>query len=103
MKVVNEPLAAAQAKAHPVAGGETILESSLNICDSGPLVFKYQPYALASRVFQQLDDHVAAFSMVQGIAAEFTGCRNQLGLIDQGKLYLRGPLTHLLPRQHDIR
>src|SRR5689334_4173975 len=40
--------------------------------------------------------------MLQRIARKLAGGCDQFGLVHQGKLHLRGPLPHLLPRHHYI-
>src|ERR1700761_4683489 len=81
-KFVAEPLGAAEAEPHALAGGEAVLERLFDIGNAGAPVPEGEAHAAAAALFDESGCHFAAAAVIQRVARQFAGGGDDLGLVD---------------------
>src|SRR5690606_30046464 len=91
LQLTHEPPGTAQAKPQPATRGISIAQGQLDVGYAPALVLERHPYPSASPVLQGLDRCGASAAVLHGVAREFAGRGNHLGLLHQPEPQLHRP------------
>src|SRR5262245_31948206 len=101
-KFIREPFGATQAQPQPIARRVTVFQRQFDIRNTRPMVFKSEPQPPARLAINSLEPDSSASAMVERVARQFAGRRDDLGLVYQAKTLRRRPLTGDLPNAYDV-
>src|SRR4051812_8113069 len=101
-ELIRQAPRAAQAETESSAGGVAVLQGEIEIDDAGALVREREPPAFADATFQYLDEPFAAAAVLERVARQLAGRRDELGLVDERETLRDGAFARELAHANHV-